>query len=970
MSVKTEHYPQLVATEFPPLGNTELPIHEHKDRIIEAFNNHSAIVIVSPTGTGKSTQTPQYALEAGFKSITQTQPRRRPAENVMERIKTELSGPLGDQEAAELISFQTGAGLVGPRNARIKIMTDGLLAVKDAYEKTDGDDEMWIIDEIHEGNQNQWLLLGLAKQKILANPDFTVVAMTATADKYKVISYLTNEYGEEPAVIELEAIMHEVHERVEPHSNTIKETIKAALDVAEHPDDHDGSNTIILFESGKREIKDTMDELTRRLPPDVLAKTTILGGHAKMPSKLLAPIYEDVDGIKIVVQTNMGKTSMTIPRTRYVITQGLERQTDLDDEDVSQLLEVPISQDCMAQQRGRAGRTSTGIFVHTKRDGEAFIPLEEREAHLQPEIVRSNIDRVVLYLAARGENILEFDGIDEIPAANMARAMQRMQALGALDDFGSITDKGRKMVKYPTSPENAACMVASEDYPALIRTYMAAMIAATEVGGIKIYEHGRTTNWRTLSAETSSDILAQLDTLVAVYGKKFKEMDKLDIDINNFIRADELYRKIARRAGVDQVPELVPPTAAEREVLRECVLAGYVNSVYLPTGEKLFKKIGESLKLREISNRSVVSEFSKSALIARPRNVEAYVKGRKETKPILEDVTEVSVAMLGRLATHLTEWVHSGYKLRGGTFVAAEKQMLGVRTVDFREVPAKPSPQLRAAVIEHVKVNPGKHLVSLYLIKKEIERLSHKAKRPNPMTKLTEDAISDYIERATPAHVTDPSHVEENLRQIIAEEGIRLSKYVSPEEHASILKNAPDVVQAGHEVNELLKKLHYRMESPTIITTDRTRTNYGAIKTTKKHEPNMLHKALSEAESNHLSGEPLMLRANRIVDSTKDDYRKLGTELALVLDGGPAADVLEEQRENLMSASRGLNFAKRLPPSDEPDPVLHLPFMCAPFAGPAQRDQFIELMSTELPVHGIVLSSIEWTLKTRLPQKT
>lgn len=171
--------------------------------------------------------------------------------------------------------------------------------------------------------------------------------------------------------------------------------------------------------------------------------------------------------------------------------------------------------------------------------------------------------------------------------------------------------------------------------------------------------------------------------------------------------------------------------------------------------------------------------------------------------------------------------------------------------------------------------------------------------------------------------------------------------------------------RAGREVNELLSKLLYRMESPKIVTTERVRTNYGAIKTTRKREPNLLHKALAQAELEYQTSEPLVMRAIKIVDSTKDDYRGLGTELALVLDDGPAARLLEKQREILMSASQGINFTKRLPPAEAPDPVLHLPFMSAPFAGTLQRDQFIELMSTELPVHEIVLGPIEWALKNR-----
>jgi hypothetical protein len=66
--------------------------------------------------------------------------------------------------------------------------------------------------------------------------------------------------------------------------------------------------------------------------------------------------------------------------------------------------------------------------------------------------------------------------------------------------------------------------------------------------------------------------------------------------------------------------------------------------------------------------------------------------------------------------------------------------------------------------------------------------------------------IDELIAQAAPESIRHPSLIEHNLREIIAERGIKLESFVSKEEQANILANAPDSI--GFE--DLRLKLTYR----------------------------------------------------------------------------------------------------------------------------------------------------------------
>lgn len=47
----------------------KLPIYQRKNEIIEAVKNHQILIVVAETGSGKTTQIPQYLHDAGYEVL-------------------------------------------------------------------------------------------------------------------------------------------------------------------------------------------------------------------------------------------------------------------------------------------------------------------------------------------------------------------------------------------------------------------------------------------------------------------------------------------------------------------------------------------------------------------------------------------------------------------------------------------------------------------------------------------------------------------------------------------------------------------------------------------------------------------------------------------------------------------------------------------------------------------------------------
>ena len=138
-----------------------LPIYEWREPLLRAIQEHQTIVVVAETGSGKTTQIPQYLHEVGYTKIGKigcTQPRRVAAMSVASRVAKEMNVRLGS-ECGYSIRFEDCTN----EKTVLKYMTDGML-LREFLSAPDLKDYIAImIDEAHERTLHTDILFGLIK---------------------------------------------------------------------------------------------------------------------------------------------------------------------------------------------------------------------------------------------------------------------------------------------------------------------------------------------------------------------------------------------------------------------------------------------------------------------------------------------------------------------------------------------------------------------------------------------------------------------------------------------------------------------------------------------------------------------------------------------------------------------------------------------------------------------------------------
>jgi len=141
------------------VGRKKLPIYKYRDEILAAVKDHQVLVLSAETGSGKTTQIPQYLHEVGYTkvgAVACTQPRRVAAMSVAARVSQEMGVKLG-QEVGYSIRFENCTS----EKTVVKYMTDGMLLREFLTEPDMASYSVIIIDEAHERTLHTDVLFGL-----------------------------------------------------------------------------------------------------------------------------------------------------------------------------------------------------------------------------------------------------------------------------------------------------------------------------------------------------------------------------------------------------------------------------------------------------------------------------------------------------------------------------------------------------------------------------------------------------------------------------------------------------------------------------------------------------------------------------------------------------------------------------------------------------------------------------------------
>ncbi|KAK9013630.1 hypothetical protein V6N11_041631 [Hibiscus sabdariffa] len=346
-----------------------LPVWQQKEEFLQVLKANQTLILVGETGSGKTTQIPQFVLDAvdietpdkrKKMMVACTQPRRVAAMSVSRRVAEEMDVTIGE-EVGYSIRFEDCSSA----RTVLKYLTDGMLLREAMTDPLLERYKVIILDEAHERTLATDVLFGLLKEVLKNRPDLKLVVMSATLEAEKFQGYF---YG--APLMKVPGRLHpvEIFYTQEPERDYLEAAIRTVVQIhmCEPPGD------ILVFLTGEEEIEDACRKITKEVGNmgDQVGPVKVVPLYSTLPPAMQQKIFETAPppveengppGRKIVVSTNIAETSLTIDGIVYVIDPGFSKQKVYNPRvRVESLLVSPISKASAHQRSGRAGRTQPG----------------------------------------------------------------------------------------------------------------------------------------------------------------------------------------------------------------------------------------------------------------------------------------------------------------------------------------------------------------------------------------------------------------------------------------------------------------------------------------------------------------------------------------------------------------------------------------------------------------------------------
>lgn len=487
----------------------QLPIAEHRERILKSLSTYQVTILCAETGAGKSTQVPVFILEHELRAgrncrILVTQPRRISAMSLARRVSEELGeGRTDIGTARSLVGYAIRLESKTTSSTRVTYATTGvLLRMLEASRELENISHL-VLDEVHERTLDLDLAFIALRRLLERRPDLKVILMSATVDAEKFSTYFANApvltvpgrtYPVEIRYLE-DAIEHTVErygtseteaQQIEPQdydddlgNSTRVKSLTTGLDgykpktraiiasydeyrvdyalitnlvllIASHEMYTKYSRAVLIFMPGIAEI--------RRLHHTFLAHPSFHAGwsfnllHSSFASEDLEAAFKPppFGTRKIVIATNIAETGITIPDVTAVIDTCKEKTMRFDERrQMSKLTENFTSKSSCRQRRGRAARVQEGLCFHlvTKYRFDNLLP----EEHV-PEMLRLSLQEPVLRLKVWGFGNIEqtlAQALDPPTGKNIRRAVDALKDVKALTHSELLTPLGRQLARLP-----------------------------------------------------------------------------------------------------------------------------------------------------------------------------------------------------------------------------------------------------------------------------------------------------------------------------------------------------------------------------------------------------------------------------------------------------------------------------------------------------------------------------------------
>ena len=434
-----------------------LPIFPFRQQLLDAVAAHQVLIIVGETGSGKTTQIPQYLLEAGYgeaggggiggsdddeggdgdrgrrgggkintspsstKSIIGcTQPRRVAAMSVAARVAVERGCKLG-AEVGYSVRFEDCTS----DETRVKYLTDGMLLREFLSAPDLAPYSVMMVDEAHERTLHTDVLFGLAKDVARFRPDLKLLISSATLDAEKFSEFFDGApifripgrrypvdilYTRAPEADYVHAAVVTV---LQIHvSQPLNANVKEIGNGSDGGDDGEEGKEkkkkpstssaavggdILVFLTGQEEIEAAEELIKSRLKGlgSTVGELIVAPIYANLPSEMQARIFEPtpVGARKVVLATNIAETSLTIDGISFVVDPGFAKQSAYNPRTGVSSLVVTPISKASAQQR--AGRAGRTAPGKAFRLYTAWSFQNELEDNTIPEIQRTNLGKFV-----------------------------------------------------------------------------------------------------------------------------------------------------------------------------------------------------------------------------------------------------------------------------------------------------------------------------------------------------------------------------------------------------------------------------------------------------------------------------------------------------------------------------------------------------------------------------------------------